>query len=295
MEARMRASTVVVLAAVVAGLAGGCAAVSKEAYDRDMAGMKQQQDWLEEQKKGLDAQYVQCQGKVKISQDALQACTRDYQAASDELASTRKALEQCTTTRGSGAKELAACQIDRDKVANEAARLKAERDRLQAELGPLRDRLTKYENNIKAVRERLQKLVDGGKLRVKIANGFLVIEVSSDILFDLNKSDIKPTAKPVLQELATALAELPDRRFQVAGHTDNTGSAELNWRLSTARAVAVVEEIVKGGVNPATLSAGGYGPYLPVAANDSDEGRKKNRRVEFLLLPDLGDLFDLAK
>jgi chemotaxis protein MotB len=57
----------------------------------------------------------------------------------------------------------------------------------------------------------------------------------------------------------------------------------------------VVEEIVKGGVNPATLSAGGYGPYLPVAANDSDDGRKKNRRVEFLLLPDLGDLFDLAK
>jgi len=291
------------LVVVALGAVTGCTAVSREAYDRDMAGMRQQTEWLEAQKKGAHDDTGQCRGKFATSQEALQACIRVKEAQADELAATRKALDQCTTRSGSGAKELATCQIERDKLQGELSRLQRERDTLhgqlrsqEAELKLQRDRLAKVEEGIRKVRERLQKLVDGGKLRVKIQNGFLVIEVSSDILFDTGKSDIKATAKPVLHELAQALRELSDRRFQIAGHTDNTGTAALNWRLSTARAIAVLEEMVGGGgMSPNHLSAGGYGPYLPVADNGSDEGRKRNRRVEFLLLPDLSELFNLAK
>ena len=102
-------------------------------------------------------------------------------------------------------------------------------------------------------------------------------------------------AKPVLAELAAALQGLSDRRFQVAGHTDTTGSDALNWRLSVARAVSVVETLVADGVPAKNLSAGGYGPHMPVAGNETEEGKKRNRRVELLLMPDLGELLNLAK
>ena len=137
--------------------------------------------------------------------------------------------------------------------------------------------------------------VEGGKLRTTVRNGFLVIEMQSDILFDTGKSEVKPAAKPVLADLAGALKEMPDRRFQVAGHTDDRGPAALNWKLSVDRALAVVEELVADGVAPQTLSAGGYGPYVPLHANDNDQNRTRNRRVEFLLLPDLSELLQLSQ
>jgi len=283
------------IGAAIALQFAGCAMVSQEAYDRDLAGMRQQQDWLEAQKKAQDGELQVCNGKLKTAVDGLQTCTRQKELSADELASIKKALEQCTTRGGSAARDLATCQIDKDKMDVERRGLKAERDHLAGQLKTLQDRLNKVEAGIAQVRQRLQKLVDGGKLRVKIANGFLVIEVSSDILFDTGKSDIKAAAKPVLAELAAALKELADRRFQIAGHTDNTGPAALNWRLSVARSIAVVEELVGDGLDPNHLSAGGYGPYLPVASNDGDDGKQKNRRVEILLMPDLSELLNLAK
>lgn len=284
-------ATICVLASL-----GGCIAVSKDAYDRDLGAMKQQQDLLEGQKKALAEQLEVSQQKGSKCDSDLSSCIRDKQAALDELAATKKALEQCTRSRGSSAVELAQCQIDKDKVQSELIRLREERSKLQAELKELRDRLARIEDGINKVRQRLQKLVDAGKLRVGLHNGFLVIEVSSDILFDLNKSDIKASARPVLLEIATALKDMADRRFQIAGHTDNTGAAALNWRLSTARAISVLEELVnQDGMSPNNLSAGGYGPYLPVADNSTEEGRKRNRRVEFLLMPDLSELLNLAQ
>jgi chemotaxis protein MotB len=277
-------------------------AVSRDAYDRDLAGMKQQQDWLEAQKKTLDAQVSEVTGKLKQCMDVGQVCARDKQAVIDELASTKKALDQCTTGRGQGAKALADCQIEADKLRRELAAVQSSLRQAQADnkaaqdkLKTVQDKLDRVEAGIKQVRQRLQKLVESGKLRVKVQNGFLVIEMQSDILFDVGKADVKPGARPVLAELAGALKSMPDRRFQVAGHTDNTGPAALNWHLSVNRALAVVEELLVDGVNPATLSAGGYGPYVPVAANETEEGKARNRRVEFLLLPDLSDLLDLSK
>ncbi len=273
----------------------GCTAVSREAYDRDLAAMKTQQDLLESQKKATSEQLTDREAKLKQCLDVGQGCQREKQALQEELTSTKKALDACTTNRGQGAKELASCQIERDKLQTDSRGKDAALRQAQENYKVLQDKLAKVEASIGQVRQRLQKLVDSGKLRVVLKNGFLVIEMQSDILFDTGKADLKAAAKPVLQELAAVLQTMADRRFQVAGHTDNTGTAQLNWRLSVQRALAVVEELVADGVQPASLSAGGYGPYVPVAANDSDDNKQRNRRVEFLLLPDLSDLLNLSK
>jgi len=101
------------------------------------------------------------------------------------------------------------------------------------------------------------------------------------ILFDIDKANIKPTSKPTLDQVAKLLKDDPTLKLEVAGHTDSTGSAAHNLALSQRRAAAVVQALIKTyGIDAARLKAKGYGDTKPVAGNDTEEGRAKNRRVE---------------
>jgi OOP family OmpA-OmpF porin len=101
------------------------------------------------------------------------------------------------------------------------------------------------------------------------------------ILFDVDKTELKPESRATLEEVAKLLKSDPTLRLEVAGHTDTTGSADHNMRLSVGRAAAVVNALVGAyGIDKARLQPQGYGGTKPVAPNDSEQGRAKNRRVE---------------
>ncbi len=103
------------------------------------------------------------------------------------------------------------------------------------------------------------------------------------IFFDSNKSEIKPESKPALEEVAKLLKANPSLRVWVVGHTDSVGGMEPNQKLSEARAGAVVKTLVtEQGISAVRLKGYGVGPLSPVASNDSEEGRAKNRRVELV-------------
>jgi OmpA-OmpF porin, OOP family len=100
------------------------------------------------------------------------------------------------------------------------------------------------------------------------------------ILFDTNKSDIKPDFYPELDAVVAVLEKNTALNIKIKGHTDNIGKAAYNMKLSESRAKAVMEYLVKKGIDPQRLSAKGYGLTLPMAGNDTPHGRAKNRRVE---------------
>jgi OOP family OmpA-OmpF porin len=102
------------------------------------------------------------------------------------------------------------------------------------------------------------------------------------IYFDTASSTIKPESEPALVEMVKLLNGSPALKVYVVGHTDNVGSLESNLRLSADRAAAVVKALAARGVAASRLKSGGVGPYSPVASNDTDEGKAKNRRVEFV-------------
>lgn len=103
------------------------------------------------------------------------------------------------------------------------------------------------------------------------------------IFFDTAKSDIKPESEPALGQVAKLLLANPQLRVWVVGHTDNVGSAESNVTLSNARAASVAAYLTqKHGIDAKRLTPRGVGPYSPVAANATEEGRAKNRRVELV-------------
>ena len=103
------------------------------------------------------------------------------------------------------------------------------------------------------------------------------------IFFDTNKSDVKPESKPALDEVAKLLKATPSLRVFVVGHTDSVGMIDANMKLSEGRAGAVVKALVTDyGITATRLKGYGVGPLSPVASNDSEEGKAKNRRVELV-------------
>jgi len=103
------------------------------------------------------------------------------------------------------------------------------------------------------------------------------------IFFDTGKSEVKPESKPALEEIAKLLGQDSTLKLKVVGHTDMTGSMEANLALSQARAEAVVKALVsQHGIAAPRLKGHGVGPLAPVATNDTEEGRAKNRRVELV-------------
>ena len=103
------------------------------------------------------------------------------------------------------------------------------------------------------------------------------------ILFDTNKADVKPESHRALQEIAALLKQKPGLNLLVVGHTDSVGGFEANMALSDRRAAAVLRELAtKYGIGAARLRAVGVGMSAPVAPNDTEEGRARNRRVELV-------------
>jgi outer membrane protein OmpA-like peptidoglycan-associated protein len=103
------------------------------------------------------------------------------------------------------------------------------------------------------------------------------------IYFDTDKAMLKPESEPALAEIAKLLQADPKLNLRVVGHTDATGEYSHNMSLSEARAKAVVSALTSGhGIAAARLTAHGVGPLAPVASNDTEEGRAKNRRVELV-------------
>jgi outer membrane protein OmpA-like peptidoglycan-associated protein len=102
------------------------------------------------------------------------------------------------------------------------------------------------------------------------------------IFFDTAKSDIKPESQPAIQEVVKMLQASPAVKVWVVGHTDNVGTADANVALSNARAASVVKALAAGGIDARRLTPHGDGPFSPVAANTTDEGRARNRRVELV-------------
>lgn len=105
------------------------------------------------------------------------------------------------------------------------------------------------------------------------------------VQFDLGKATLRPESFKILDQISSILSRYKDYNLSISGHTDNTGNPLTNQRLSENRAKSCYEYLISKGVNPSRLSYAGYGESVPIADNQSAEGRSLNRRVEFTLVP----------
>jgi chemotaxis protein MotB len=137
--------------------------------------------------------------------------------------------------------------------------------------------------------KRFQSMVSTGQLEVIVRDQRMVLQLPDDVLFDTGRAELKSDGQAALRFIADVVKTMPDRHFQVAGHTDSRpiqkSKYPSNWELSSARALTVVHFLIEQGVPKGMLSAAGYGDVDPIAPNESDMGRQHNRRTELTLLP----------
>ena len=118
--------------------------------------------------------------------------------------------------------------------------------------------------------------------KVNIEAGKLI--TLNNIYFDHDRNDFLPRSFRELNTLVEIMNEYPSMRIEIHGHTDNVGTDDYNYQLSLSRAYAVVEYLTERGIDSNRASARGYGSEKPISSNSTDEGRQRNRRVEFLIL-----------
>jgi chemotaxis protein MotB len=140
----------------------------------------------------------------------------------------------------------------------------------------------------------LKEQIEAQEIRIEEMKGKLKVTFVDKILFDSGSARINSRGRESLLNFAQSFAESNGQQIVVEGHTDNVPVGALlrdrfpsNWELSTARATAVVRFLSEeADLIPESLAASGYGSYRPVAANDTEEGRSQNRRIEIILVPD---------
>lgn len=136
----------------------------------------------------------------------------------------------------------------------------------------------KMDNQAKAIKETLP-----GAQVERVNDGIKITMNESIVNFAFDKSDLTPTAQTNLDKLAKVLVDNPDTNINIYGYTDSKGKADYNLKLSDRRAASVKSYLASKGVNSSRMFTQGMGMADPVASNDTDEGRAKNRRVEFAI------------
>ncbi len=115
------------------------------------------------------------------------------------------------------------------------------------------------------------------------ADNQLKLNIPSDISFDTGRANIKPNLQPILDQFAQGLNSQPNTEIRIVGHTDSTGSDSINNPLSVNRAASARDYLVARGVDGRRIQIDGRGSYEPIADNNTDAGRAKNRRIEIYL------------
>lgn len=142
--------------------------------------------------------------------------------------------------------------------------------------------------------------LDDQDINIKVDKGVVYVDISDKLLFKSGSYDVTDRAKVVLGKVAKVLNNQPNIEFMVEGHTDTvpfkSGALLDNWDLSVKRATTVVRLLQKEyGVDPKRMTAAGRSEYLPVADNNSAQGRAANRRTRIVILPQLDQFFKLLE
>ena len=152
--------------------------------------------------------------------------------------------------------------------------------------------INRLDNTKKEIEESLKEQIEAKEIQIEEMENRLKVTLVDKILFNTGQAQVNPRGRAVLAKVADSLKAQTSHAVAVEGHTDNVpiGSGlknrfASNWELSAARAISVVRFLQEEGVDPTKLSAAAFGPYQPVASNDTAEGRSRNRRIEIILVP----------
>jgi chemotaxis protein MotB len=226
---------------------------------------------------------------LKTEYDKLTAAAAGL--ANDKLALTRdkEELEQVLKAKSDTLSQNISDL--RQKVAS----LEGENRKLKEDIAVLqRVKEEKVQEVSKTYEQLLQNMkseISKGQVTISELKGKLTVNMEAAILFDSGKAEVKDDGLDILKKMVDTLKSVKDKAIRIEGHTDNVqirgqllARYPTNWELSAARAINVTRYLQQQGIDPAILSAAAFGEYKPVASNENEEAKAKNRRIEITLV-----------
>lgn len=289
---------------------------ASDIFPRAEAGLQMAENALKTNDKKLAAQHAR--QAVQSAEDARVVALRRQDQERIER-QQREAAERAARAKAEAERAEAERQAEAERRTRaETERVAAERKRMEAELEAARAAAARAEAEAARAqsmmeqqeerrrREEAQRLAQEARLtaeqaeqekqqlRQKLLQQFnMVLETRdterglvvnlSDVLFDVGKYDLRPIAREKLARLAGIILNYPGLKLEAEGHTDSTGSYDFNMTLSQNRAGAVRDYLISQGIDPGRIGAVGMGPDMPIASNDTAQGRQQNRRVEIIV------------
>jgi chemotaxis protein MotB len=262
-------------------LTTGC--VTQGKYDLAMQNART----LDEQLQAEKAARAAADGKVGQLEEQVTGLEGEKEALSTRLSTAEAGLSAGTAERRALEQRNAELSALNEELARSTKKLAAAKEALEK-------KSAEYENLSKS----LEKEISEGKVELSELRGRMTVNLKDKILFASGSARVGKEGDAALKKVAEALKGVQGKIIRVEGHTDDVptdpkGQFPTNWELSLARAMAVVRALQDAGVDPTRLSAAGYGPYQPIAANDSPDNRSLNRRIEIVLAP--GDTATAAR
>ena len=274
---------------------GGC--VSKSTYQKkvdeaatlqiDVRDLQTQTEKLQKQvqtlttrNENLNRQLAEAKDKGASLQQDLTRCGADIDRLEQSLAAgNRETKATLAKMRGT---------IDALEKKNQDLTQQVEREKIAREA-----RIAHMKSTFNELVSQMETEIKQGEVTISDLKGKLTVNLVERILFDSGKAEIKPAGLKVLRRVGNILKKAKDKEIRVEGYTDNVPiSSRLkqtfasNWELSSARATNVVHFLQdQVGIPGEKLSACGFGPYHPVADNDTPRGRAQNRRIQIVLVP----------
>ncbi|NTV14425.1 MAG: OmpA family protein [Desulfobulbaceae bacterium] len=197
-----------------------------------------------------------------------------------EIAAQTEQFSQCARQSAEQTALLATAEAANARLSAELHQLRAEKETAVEQMNSTHQALIR----------KMKSEIDNGQITISELQGKLTVNLIDAILFDSGRAEIKAQGLLVLQKVVDILKEVSGKTIRIEGHTDNVpiggGLAQKypsNWELAAARAVNVARFLQDHGIDPHSLNAVAHGEYKPVAANDTEPGRARNRRIEIVL------------
>ena len=253
---------------------------SFDQLEKDYQNLQQQKDHQVEKNRELSA-------KLGETLDRNAALQDDLQRAKADIDRVESILQSRSAESGAAMKEM---RQTIDRLETEKRDLQAQ---LEEEIVARKARLAQVQSTYDELVGKMEEEIKRGEITISDLQGKLTVNMVDKILFDSGQADLKANGIKVLRKVGDVLRNVEDKMIRVEGYTDNVPiSPRLqdkfpsNWELSSARALNVVHFLQNDvGLPGDKLSAAAYGPYQPIADNDTPEGRAQNRRIQIVLVP----------
>jgi chemotaxis protein MotB len=232
---------------------------------------------------GLNNEYDQLNLYYKNSLNNSGKLNRDLAQQKDQLLAIQENLENTRKLNDSLSYSLA----EREKKVKELEKVLANKDKAVKDL---KDRITNALLNFKE-----------SDLTVQMKNGKVYVSLAEQLLFGSGSIVVDSKGVTALQQLAKAIKDQKDIQVVIEGHTDNVPISKKstymqdNWDLSVMRATSITKILTGAGVSSKQITAAGKGEFSPLAPNDNEQNKQKNRRTEIIITPNLDELFKILE